>query len=71
MDFSFVAALDVLGSKAKDVWGHQWIKMLALLYDGATNGFGGDRYIGGPSPEGKASRVRAQMEVERVMAGSG
>jgi nucleoporin GLE1 len=68
-DSSFVAALDVCGSDAKDIWGQQWIKMLALLYEGVTVGLGGDMVIGGQSPEGKAARVRVQLEVERMMSG--
>ncbi|KAJ6611409.1 GLE1-like protein-domain-containing protein [Mycena sp. CBHHK59/15] len=61
-------ALDVLGSHALEVWGHQWVKMLELIYEGVTVGIGGDRLIGGQTPEGKAARARVQMEVERIMA---
>jgi len=66
-------ALDVFGLDAKDFWGHQWIKMLALLYEGVTVGIGGGvqgvnpKLIGGQTVEGKAGRVRVQLEVERIM----
>ena len=42
-----VAALGVFGLEAKSVWGQQWIKMLALLYEGVTVGLGGGILIGG------------------------
>lgn len=57
-----------MGHDALRVWGAQWVKMLALVYDGVTVGIGADRYIGGTSPEGKAARVRAQLEIERIMS---
>lgn len=60
-------ALDVFGQEAKSYWGVQWVKMLALIYEGVTQGFDKDRPIGGTSGEGKAARVRAQLEVERIM----
>lgn len=63
-------ALDVLGSYAKLVYGHQWNKMLSLIYEGVTVGLGNDKFIGGDSAEGTAARVRVQLEVERVMAAS-
>lgn len=63
-------ALDVLGTDAKVVWGKQWIKVLALLYQSVTEGIGGDARlsVGGESAEGKAARVRVQLEIERIMA---
>ena len=39
--------------------------MLALLYEGVTTG-----NIGGTTPEGKAARVRVQLEIERIMSGA-
>ncbi|KAJ8501725.1 hypothetical protein ONZ45_g12055 [Pleurotus djamor] len=60
------AALDVFGAQARAIWGVQWIKMLGLLYEGVTNGIGDGKYIGGDTPEGKAARVRVQLEVERI-----
>lgn len=60
----FVAALDVGGLSASKMWGQQWIKLLALLYEGVTSG-----KVGGLTPEGKAARVRVQLEIERVLNG--
>jgi nucleoporin GLE1 len=68
-DALFSAALDVLGSHAMVLWGHQWNKMLELIYEGVTVGFGGDRFIGGQSIDGRAARVRVQLEVERIITG--
>ncbi|KAJ7069482.1 GLE1-like protein-domain-containing protein [Mycena amicta] len=64
-------ALDVVGSHALQVWGHQWVKMLELVYSGATIGFADKKLVGGPSPEGIAARSRLKMEIERIMAGGG
>lgn len=62
--------LEVLGHEANEIWGQQWVKMLALLYEGVTVGLGdGDMFIGGRSSEGNAARVRVQLEVERIMTG--
>ena len=65
---ALLAALDVLGSHALDVWGHQWVKMLELVYQGVTVGFAQGKLIGGTSPEGTSARTRVLMEVERIMA---
>ncbi|KAF9458130.1 GLE1-like protein-domain-containing protein [Collybia nuda] len=62
-------ALDVLGSHARELWGHQWNKMLELIYEGVTVGFGNGRQIGGQSPEGTGARLRVQFEVERIVVG--
>jgi len=62
-------ALDVMGSYARMVWGHQWNKMLELVYEGVTTGYGGGKIIGGTSGEGIAARVRVQLEVERILLG--
>lgn len=61
--------MDVCGVQAKAIWGAQWIKLLELLYEGATVGmFGSEgRLFGGKTPEGIAARVRLQLEIERVM----
>ncbi|KAG1856347.1 GLE1-like protein-domain-containing protein [Suillus subalutaceus] len=63
------AALDVGGMEAKFIWGNQWVKMLELLYEGATTGIGGvaGKLVGGQTPEGKAARVRVQLQIERIM----
>ncbi|KAL0958982.1 hypothetical protein HGRIS_014297 [Hohenbuehelia grisea] len=68
------AALDVFGSDARAIWGAQWVKLLGLLYTGATDGLPGipgqpPKFLGGDAPEGKAARVRVQLEVERIMTG--
>ncbi|EDR10205.1 uncharacterized protein LACBIDRAFT_318370 [Laccaria bicolor S238N-H82] len=62
-------ALDVLGSDARDIWGYQWVKLLALVYEGVTASLEGGNFIGSESPEGKAARVRVQLEIERIMTG--
>jgi nucleoporin GLE1 len=44
--------------------------MLALLYEGVTVGLGNaglKAQVGGEAPEGKAARVRVQLEIERIM----
>ncbi len=63
------AALDVGGLLAREVWGQQWVRLLALLYEGVTVGYDGleGRLIGGQTPEGIAARVRVQLEIERIM----
>jgi nucleoporin GLE1 len=61
------AALDVLGSDARDIWGYQWVKLLALVYEGVTASLDGGNFIGSEAPEGKAARVRVQLEIERIM----
>ncbi|KAI0646290.1 GLE1-like protein-domain-containing protein [Trametes meyenii] len=62
-------ALDVGGLLAREVWGQQWVRLLALMYEGVTVGYHGQegRLIGGQSPEGTAARVRVQLEIERIM----
>ncbi|KAJ6504636.1 GLE1-like protein-domain-containing protein [Mycena vitilis] len=62
--------LDVLGSHALEVWGHQWVKMLELIYAGVTDGFAEGRFIGGTTAAGMSARTRVQIEVERIMAGA-
>lgn len=62
------AALDVLGSHVLEVWGYQWIKMLALIYEGVTVGFAAGKLIGGLGAEGSAARARVQMEIERIVS---
>ncbi|TFK36301.1 GLE1-like protein-domain-containing protein [Crucibulum laeve] len=60
--------LDVMGTQAKAIWGIQWVKILALIYEGVTVGLGNGKLIGGESAEGSVNRTRARMEVERIMA---
>ena len=66
--FVLAVALDVGGLLAAQIWGQQWIKLLALLYEGVMTGkVGGDT-----TAEGKAARVRVQLDIERIMsAGEG
>jgi len=56
--------LDVGGHLPAQIWGRQWIKLLALLYDGVKSGKVG----GNITAEGKAARVRVQLDIERVMS---
>lgn len=64
-------ALDVGGALAKDIWGTQWIKMLAMVYEGVTTGMTGTGMkIGGDTPDGRAAQVRVQLEVERALRGT-
>ncbi len=67
--YALAAALDVAGAAAREIWGVQWVKLLNVLYEGATTGLFGEqgRLIGGKSAEGIAARVRVQLEIERIM----
>jgi len=57
-------ALDVGSHLTAQTWGRQWIKLLALLYDGVMSGkVGGDTIV-----EGNAVRVRVQLDIERIMS---
>ncbi|KAF5349025.1 hypothetical protein D9758_012693 [Tetrapyrgos nigripes] len=62
-------ALDVVGKDAKLIWGVQFVKLLALIYEGTTTGLGNGKLIGGPKPEGIAARGRVQLEIEAIMNG--
>ena len=63
-----------MGTDARNIWGLQWVKMLALIYEGVTEGLangnhnGEKFFIGGQKPEGKSARMRVRLEVERIMA---
>ncbi|KAJ7022753.1 GLE1-like protein-domain-containing protein [Mycena alexandri] len=59
--------LNVLGSHALEVWGHQWVKMLELIYKGVTVGFAEGRLIGGPTGVGNSARTRVLTEIESIM----
>ncbi|KAJ3554600.1 hypothetical protein NP233_g12387 [Leucocoprinus birnbaumii] len=61
------AALDVLGQDALKIWGAQFMKMLALIYEGVTTGIGADKFIGGITPHGKSARVRVQLKIEEII----
>ncbi|KAF9062977.1 hypothetical protein BDP27DRAFT_1393990 [Rhodocollybia butyracea] len=62
-------ALDVLGADALQIWGHQFVKLLRLVYDGASEGLGDGKLMGGTSPDGIAARARVKLEVENIMRG--
>ena len=64
--FVFSAALDVGGVQAREIFGKQWHKLMELLYSGLTETKSGNP-IGGTTPEGTAARIRALLEVEKVM----
>jgi nucleoporin GLE1 len=64
-DLTPTVALDVGGLPALRVWGAQWVKMLALLYDGVQA-----KRIGGDTPEASGARVRLQLQIERVLGGA-
>ena len=59
-----LAALDVGGMEAKFIWGNQWVKLLELLYEGATIGVGRavGKLLGRQTPEGKAARARTTSD---------
>jgi hypothetical protein len=61
----FQAALDVGGNEVRSLFGHQWHKMMELLYRGLISESA--QPFGGKTPEGNAARVRALLEVEKVM----
>jgi len=72
---SGAVGLEVLGSHARNLYGRQWDKLLAVIYEGISvgvdgTGSNGNSLIGGSSPEGIAARVRVQLEVEKIMRGS-
>lgn len=58
-----------MGAEAADVWGKQWIKVLALVYEGITNGYEGGKLIGGDSTDGSAARTRVLVAVEDSIGG--
>lgn len=71
-EFMFAAALEVGGADALKIWGRQWVKLLAVLYDGVTVALPGSTpekksLVGGGTPEGTAARTRVQLEIERIM----
>ncbi|KIK57362.1 hypothetical protein GYMLUDRAFT_229237 [Collybiopsis luxurians FD-317 M1] len=62
-------ALEVIGKDALQIWGYQFVKILRLIYDAATEGLGDGKLLGGTSPEGIAARARVKLEVENIMNG--
>lgn len=67
--FPFTAALDVMGLEAGEVWGRQWMKVLALVHEGITNGYDTDKLIGGDTAEGSAARTRVMVSLENIVDG--
>jgi len=59
-------ALDVGGVQAREIFGKQWHKLMELLYSGLTQ-VNPVKPIGGTTPEGTAARMRALLEVEKIM----
>ncbi|PPQ66920.1 hypothetical protein CVT26_010009 [Gymnopilus dilepis] len=69
LTFCLPAALDVMGLQAKDIWGQQWIKVLALVHQGVTTGYENGKLIGGDSAEGAAARTRVVVALENIVNG--
>uniref|UniRef100_D8QLY3 mRNA export factor GLE1 n=1 Tax=Schizophyllum commune (strain H4-8 / FGSC 9210) TaxID=578458 RepID=D8QLY3_SCHCM len=61
------AALEIFGADARKIWGKQWTKVLALIYDLVNNGIGEGKPLGGTSPEGTAGRLRIKLEIDKIM----
>ncbi|KAL1677539.1 GLE1-like protein-domain-containing protein, partial [Schizophyllum commune] len=61
------AALEIFGAEARTIWGKQWTKVLALIYDLVQNGIGEGKPLGGTSPEGTAGRLRVKLEIDKIM----
>ncbi|EIN05568.1 hypothetical protein PUNSTDRAFT_115965 [Punctularia strigosozonata HHB-11173 SS5] len=62
------AAVEVLGQDAKRAYGADWVRLMTMVYEWVTRGMDpGGRPVGGDAPEGKAARVRLQIEIERMM----
>ncbi|KAG6813349.1 hypothetical protein H0H92_011897 [Tricholoma furcatifolium] len=60
-------ALDVMDIDGRKIWGHQYNKLLELIYEGVTKGYEADKLIGGTSPEAVSARARVKMTIERVL----
>lgn len=52
-----ISMLDGLGTNARNIWGYQWVKLLALVYEAVTASLEGDNFVGSEFLEGKAARV--------------
>ena len=50
-----------MGLEAGEVWGRQWMKALALLHEGITNGYDTDKLIGGDTAGGEGSAARTRV----------
>ncbi|KAG6918020.1 hypothetical protein DXG01_016872 [Tephrocybe rancida] len=62
-------ALDVMDVDGRKIWGHQYNKLLELIYEGVTTGYEPGKLIGGTSSEAVAARSRVQMVIESVLLG--
>ncbi|KAL0568283.1 Nuclear pore complex nucleoporin component, partial [Marasmius crinis-equi] len=62
-------ALETLGADARQIWGAQFVKLLALLYEGAAKGLGDGKFMGGETPDGIAARSRVRLEIDSIMTG--
>ncbi|KAG6845684.1 hypothetical protein H0H87_004945 [Tephrocybe sp. NHM501043] len=60
-------ALDTMDIDGRKIWGHQYNKLLELIYEGVTTGYDAEKLIGGTTPEAVAARSRVQMVVERLL----
>lgn len=62
-----IVALDVMGAEAIKLWGRQFVKVLEMIYLGVKQGYAPGKYLGGISTEGKAARVRVELEIDKIM----
>jgi nucleoporin GLE1 len=58
-----------MGFEAGQVWGKQWMKVLALIYEGITTGYDNGKLIGGDTAEGSAARTRVLVALENIVDG--
>jgi nucleoporin GLE1 len=58
------------GLEAGEVWGKQWMKVLALIHEGITNGYDAGKLIGGDTAEGSAARTRVLVSLENIVFGN-
>jgi nucleoporin GLE1 len=58
-----------MGLEAGEVWGRQWMKVLALIHEGITNGYDTGKLIGGDTAEGSAARTRVVVSLENIADG--
>ncbi|KAG6839595.1 hypothetical protein C0991_001047 [Blastosporella zonata] len=63
------AALDSMDIEGRKIWGHQFNKLLELIYEGVTTGYEAGKLIGGTAPEAIAARSRVKTVVESLLLG--
>ncbi|KAF9562063.1 hypothetical protein CPC08DRAFT_761679 [Agrocybe pediades] len=61
--------LDVLGFDALKIFGNQWVKMLMLVNNVATDGFDDGKLLGGDTPIGAAACARVKLAIESILKG--